>query len=172
MFIGEIRMFAGNFAPTGWMFCDGALIPIAEYDTLFSLIGTTYGGDGETTFALPDYRGRVPLHVGHGHQLGELGGSETVALTAAQLPAHTHLLSASTAAPAPASAAIDITGETAFVPGSPASKPRLYAPPAAGVPMAAGLVTYAGGSQPHNNMAPYLGINFIIALFGIFPSQD
>jgi microcystin-dependent protein len=137
------------------------------------LIGTTYGGDGESSFALPDMRGRVPVHMGNGHDLAELGGTESVTLTGAQLPMHTHLLGASAGAPAPAVAAIDITGPTPYVPGSPAAKPRLYAP-AAGSPltMGAGLIEPAGGAQPHNNMAPYLAVHFIISLFGVFPSQN
>jgi microcystin-dependent protein len=171
MFVGEIRMFAGNFAPLGWSFCDGSLLPIAENDTLFALIGTTYGGDGETSFALPDFRGRVPIHVNGEHPLGQQGGVETVTLTSANLPPHTHLLGASAAAPAPATSAIDITAAAAYVPGSPAAKPRLYAAPGGGVPMAPGLIQPAGGAQPHTNLAPYLGINFIISLFGIFPNQ-
>jgi len=171
MYVGEIRMFAGNFAPAGWMFCDGSLLPIAEYEVLFVLIGTIYGGDGQQTFALPDFRSRVPIHMGNGHQLGELGGAETATLGTAELPAHTHMLGASSGAPAVASVAIDITGPVTYVPGSPAAKPRLYAPPGSSVPMAAAIKP-AGGSQPHNNMAPYLGINFIISLFGVFPSQN
>lgn len=172
MFIGEIRMFAGNFEPAGWAICDGRLLPISENEALFTLIGTTYGGDGQSTFALPDFRSRVPIHMGNGHQLGELGGTESVTLTANQLPSHTHAVSASAAAPAPSTVAIDITGPTPYVPGSPLAKPRLYAAAGNPAPMAAGLIRPAGGSQPHNNMAPYLGINFIIALFGIFPSQN
>jgi microcystin-dependent protein len=172
MFIGEIRMFAGNFAPAGWAFCDGHLMPISENETLFQLIGTTYGGDGESTFAVPDFRSRVPVHMGNGHQLGELGGVESVTLTANQLPSHTHALSASNAAPAAATVAIDITGPSAYVPASPAAKPRLYAAAGSPAPMAPGLIRPSGGSQPHNNMAPWLGVNFIIALFGVFPSQN
>ncbi len=102
MYVGEIRMFAGNFPPNGWRFCDGSLLSIAENEVLFVLIGTTYGGDGESTFALPDFRGRVPIHNGNGHILGELGGTESVTLTTAQLPSHTHLLGASASAPAAA----------------------------------------------------------------------
>ncbi|MFL6660238.1 MAG: phage tail protein [Massilia sp.] len=170
MYVGEIRMFAGNFPPNGWRFCDGSLLSIAENEVLFVLIGTTYGGDGESTFALPDFRGRVPIHNGNGHILGELGGTESVTLTTAQLPSHTHLLGASASAPAAAVAAIDITGPTAYVPGS-SIKPRLYAPAGSPTPMAPGLIAAAGGSQPHNNMAPFLGLNFIISLFGVFPSQ-
>src|SRR5439155_25945975 len=94
-YVGEIRMFAGNFAPAGWMFCEGQLLPISEYETLFNLIGTTYGGDGQSTFALPDLRGRIPLHFGNGFTLAETGGVETVTLTASQIPAHTHPLVAS-----------------------------------------------------------------------------
>lgn len=172
MYVGEIRMFAGNFAPQGWAFCDGQLLPISQFEVLFVLIGTIYGGDGQQTFALPDFRSRVPIHVGNGHQLGELGGSEAATLSGAQLPAHTHLLSASAGAPGPAAVAIDITGPTPYVPASPAAKPRLYAAAGNPVPMAPGLVRQAGGSQPHNNMAPFLGINFIISLFGEFPSQN
>ncbi len=172
MMIGEIRMFAGNFAPAGWAFCDGALLPIAENDALFALLGTTYGGDGQSTFQLPDFRGRVPVHIGNGHIFGEQGGSETATLTTGQLPPHTHLLGASTGAPAPATVAIDITVPTPYVPASPTAKPRLYAPSGASTAMAAGLIQPSGGSQPHTNMAPYLGINFIISLFGVFPSQN
>jgi microcystin-dependent protein len=172
MYIGEIRMFAGNFEPAGWAFCDGRLLPIAENDALFSLIGTTYGGDGESTFGLPDFRGRIPIHAGNSHVLGELGGAESVTLTSAQIPSHTHLMNASASAPAAATVPIDITGPVAYVPASPALKPRLYATPGSSVPMAPGLARAAGGSQPHNNMAPYLGINFIISLFGAYPTQN
>ncbi len=172
MIVGEIRMFAGNFAPSGWALCDGSMLPIAENETLFQLIGTIYGGDGQSTFALPDLRGRVPIHLNGEHELGERGGMEQVTITNDQMPMHTHLMSASASAPAPATAAIDITGPVSYVPGSPAAKPRLYAPAGAPVPMAPNLAKPAGGSQPHNNMAPFLGINFIISLFGIYPTQD
>lgn len=170
--VGEIRMFAGNFPPVGWMFCDGTPLPIAENEVLFALIGTTYGGDGQSTFNLPDLRGRVPLHMGSGFTIGEMGGTETEPLTLNQIPQHTHMVSASSAAPAPATSAIDITGPAAYVPGSPLAKPRLYAPPGPATPMAANMIGAAGGSQPHNNMAPYLGISFIISLFGEFPQQS
>lgn len=172
MYVGEIRMFAGNFAPLGWAFCDGSLIPIAENETLFSLIGTMYGGDGATTFALPDMRGRVPIHRAPDYPQASLGGTEIEYLATQHLPAHTHLLSASAGAPAAATTAIDITGPTAYVPASPAAKPRLYAPAGATTAMAASAIGPAGGAQPHNNMAPYLGINFIISLFGVYPSRD
>ena len=167
-YIGEIRMFAGNFAPANWMFCDGALIAIAENETLFNLIGTTYGGDGQNTFALPDLRGRVPIHLGSGSGLtprviGEAGGSETAALTPGQMPAHRHALGASST---PASAAASPSG----VLGSSATT-QIYGSGAAATAMGAGAITAQGGSQPHQNMAPFQAVNFIISLFGIFPSQ-
>ncbi|USX27191.1 tail fiber protein [Oxalobacteraceae bacterium OTU3CINTB1] len=172
-YIGEIRIFAGNFPPYGWRFCDGAVLPINENDALFALIGTTYGGDGQQTFALPDLRGRVPVHAGanagYDYLPGDHGGAETVTLTAAQMPDHTHAVGASTAAPAKAGAALDIT-TGAYVPGTPLPKPKLYGAPTALAPMYAGAVRPEGGGQPHDNMAPFLAINFIIALFGEFPS--
>lgn len=174
-YIGEIRIFAGNFAPYGWQRCDGSLLPISEFETLFTLIGTTYGGDGQQTFAVPDLSGRVPLHAGtsegRNYVLGELGGTETVTLTPAQLPGHTHLVGASTAAPAKAGAAVDLT-TGAYVPGTPLPKPKLYGAPTALTPMYAGAVRAAGGGEPHDNMAPFLAINFIISLFGVYPSQN
>jgi len=170
-YVGEIRMFAGNFEPAGWAFCDGRPLLISENETLFFLIGTTYGGDGQSTFHLPDFRGRVPIHVGNGFQLGQTAGTETETLTIAQMPAHSHGVAASNSAPLPATSAIDITGPVTYVPGSPATKPRLYAPAGASVAMAPASIGAAGESQPHNNMAPYLGINFIISLFGVFPPQ-
>lgn len=166
-FIGEIRMAGFNFAPAGWAFCDGALLPIAENDALFSLIGTTYGGDGQTTFALPDLRGRIPLHSGtlaggSSYQLGEVAGVETVTLTTNQIPAHTHMAQAggygNTDSPAgaffSASASIDV-----------------YSPNASNVSLNPAAIQLSGGSQPHDNMPPYLVVNFIISLFGIYPSQ-
>ncbi|HJU99510.1 MAG TPA: tail fiber protein [Burkholderiaceae bacterium] len=175
-FIGEIRMFAGNFAPQGWAFCDGAILSIAENDALFALIGTTYGGDGQSTFALPDLRGRVPVHqgslAGNYYVLGQQGGSETVTLTHHQIPAHNHLVGASSAMPPATGTGIEVTVVTPYVPASPGAKPKLYVAPGMPAPMYAGAVTASGGSQPHNNMAPYLGVHFIISLFGIFPSQS
>lgn len=162
-YVGEIRLFAGNFAPQGWAFCDGSIMSIAENTTLFQLIGTTYGGDGQNTFALPDLRGRVPVHQGNGFTIGQLGGEESVTLTANQLPAHTHAINASTAAATPAAG---ITGLLASVSGS-----NLYGPAPAFVPMAAAAVSAAGGNQAHDNMAPFQAISFIISLFGVFPSQ-
>jgi microcystin-dependent protein len=159
-YVGEIRLFAGNFAPQGWLPCDGSLVPIADYDTLFQLIGTTYGGDGQTTFALPDLRGRVPVHQGNGYFLGQSFGVEAVTLTAQQLPAHTHPVVASSQ-PATHSAAAG----NFFAQG----EDPLYAAPG-GATVTLGPTTTFGGGQPHDNLQPYLGLNFIISLFGIFPS--
>ncbi|HET8898278.1 MAG TPA: tail fiber protein, partial [Rhodanobacteraceae bacterium] len=163
--VGEIRMFAGNFAPAGWMFCEGQLLPIAEYETLFNLIGTTYGGDGESTFALPDMRGRLPLHQGSGYQLAETGGVEQVTLTASQLPSHSHTLlgtlDAATQA-APSSEVVLAMGEAVTI--------RPYGVDMPLVPLDSASIDSRGGSQPHTNMQPYLCINFIISLFGIFPT--
>jgi microcystin-dependent protein len=161
-YVGEIRMFAGNFAPAGWMFCEGQLLSISENETLFQLIGTTYGGDGESTFALPDLRGRLPLHQGNGFVLAETGGVEEVTLTAQQIPVHTHPLLANT------------TAGTANNPTNRvlAASPTLdmYREATPTVAMAAKAVGPAGGSQPHTNFQPYLCVDFIISLFGIFPS--
>ncbi len=168
-FVAEIRIFAGNFAPRGWAFCNGQLLPISQNTALFSLIGTTYGGDGRTTCALPNLEGRAPMHPGRGpgltpRSLGESGGSDTVTLTEAQMPPHTH-------------------GATAVVaPGNDATPADNY--PARGVgvnaysdatpdtSMASGAVSAAGGGVPHNNMQPFLTVNFIIALVGLYPSRS
>lgn len=162
-YVGEVRMFAGNFAPAGWMFCDGQLLPIAENETLFNLIGTTYGGDGQTTFALPDLRGRLPVHQGNGFVLAQSGGAETVTLAVANLPAHSHSLLASTSI-------ADATSPTNKVLAQP-NAVNLYFAGSPAVAMAPTSITPAGGSQPHENFMPYLCIHFIISLFGIFPSQ-
>lgn len=162
-YVGEIRMFGGNFAPAGWMFCEGQLLPISENETLFQLIGTTYGGDGESTFALPDLRGRLPVHQGNGFILAETGGSEEVTLTVQQIPIHTHPFLASTN---------NATGNTplnAVVGASPSV--NIFIEDAPTVNMNAGAITPVGGSQPHSNFQPYLCIDFIISLFGIFPHQ-
>ena len=162
-YVGEIRMFAGNFNPAGWMFCEGQLLPISENETLFQLIGTTYGGDGESTFALPDLRGRIPLHQGNGFILAETGGVEEVTLTTQQIPSHTHPFLASGA-----------LGNQGTVAGNLCanSNGALYyidsTPP--NVSMNNASISPVGGSQPHTNFQPYLCINFIISLFGIFPS--
>lgn len=163
-YVGEIRMFAGNFAPAGWMFCEGQLLPIAEYDTLFTLIGTTYGGDGENTFALPDLRGRVPVHQGPGFSMGGAGGAETVTLAVTHLPPHNHPALASTnpantSAPANAALAQSTTAD-------------MYIEDAPNVSLAANAIASAGGNQPHTNLQPYLCVHFIISLFGIFPSPS
>ena len=161
-YVGEIRIFAGNFAPAGWMFCEGQLLPISEYETLFNLIGTTYGGDGQSTFALPDLRGRLPLHQGNGFTLAETGGVETVTLQTAQIPAHNHALLAT-------SASASTTDPSQHLTAKPDK--NLYRPGPATVPMAPQAIGFTGGSQPHSNFQPYLCLDFIISLFGIFPSQ-
>ncbi len=162
-YVGEIRMFAGNFAPAGWMFCEGQLLPISEYETLFNLIGTTYGGDGQSTFALPDLRGRVPIHMGNGFTLAETGGVEEVTLTVSQIPAHSHpLLATSTVATQPNVASNVMAQATLF-------NPYINVNPTAA--MAPQSMSSTGGSQPHSNFQPYLCVDFIISLFGIFPSQ-
>lgn len=161
-YVGEIRMFAGNFAPAGWMFCEGQLLPISENETLFQLIGTTYGGDGESTFALPDLRGRLPLHQGNGFILAETGGVEEVTLTAAQIPVHSHPVLASLSVASDTSPQGKVLAQaTTF--DAYQSTPGMLA-------MAPQAVSSTGGSQPHTNFKPYLCVDFIISLFGIFPS--
>lgn len=155
-------MFAGNFAPAGWMFCEGQLLPISEYETLFQLIGTTYGGDGQSTFALPDLRGRVPIHFGNGFTLAETGGVETVTLTVAQIPAHSHALMATSNNASSANAAGKLLAT------APSYTPYIQDAPASN--LAATSIGSTGGSQPHNNFQPYLCVDFIISLFGLFPS--
>ncbi|MFD2368661.1 phage tail protein [Brevibacillus sp. GCM10020057] len=167
-YIGEIRMFAGNFAPVGWKFCNGELLAISEYDVLFSLIGTTYGGDGQTTFALPDLRGRIPIGQGNKpggstYPMGEKGGQETVTLTVNQIPAHSHTLLANSTAGAdtPVQNLWSTQPQTAYstnFSSLAAMSPAAIAP--------------AGGSQPHENMMPSLVVNFIISLYGVYPSQN
>ena len=164
-FIGEIRMFAGNFAPVGWAFCNGALIPISENDALFNLIGTTYGGDGQNTFALPNLQSRVPVHVGPGFALGQSGGAETVTLTTSQIPAHSHVPQCFSNPGNQASPAAGVWANSGNVTIYDNTTP-------VNVPMAANALGSAGGSQPHDNMIPFLVINFIISLFGVFPSQS
>jgi len=163
-YVGEIRMFAGNFAPAGWMFCEGQLLPISENETLFQLIGTTYGGDGQSTFALPDLRGRLPLHQGNGFILAETGGAEEITLTVNQIPAHTHVLLGSNN---PATGVVP-TGQVAGKSAISAILPYGTDQPVSPInPQAVGGV---GGSQPHTNFQPYLCVDFIISLFGLFPS--
>ena len=170
-FIGEIRMVGFNFAPRGWALCNGQLLSIASNNALFSLLGTYYGGDGRTTFALPNLQGRVPMHYGSGAGLsprliGEAAGQESVSLTEAQLPAHTHKARASS-----------LKGNTNSPVGRVWSKDAgvqsaTYTSNAADADMAAGAIAPAGGGQPHNNMPPYLAVNFVIALQGIYPARD
>ena len=167
-YIGEIRMMGCNFAPQGWAFCDGSLMAISQNDTLFNLIGTTYGGDGVSTFALPNLSGRVPIHQGTNganYIIGQIGGVETVTLTNNQIPNHTHVPQAAIGAP-----------------GNPANSPAnnvwsgwtggQFTAQSPGGPMNAAAVGNTGGSQPHNNMVPFQAVNFVISLFGIFPSQN
>jgi microcystin-dependent protein len=163
-YVGEIRIFAGNFAPAGWMFCDGSLLAISDNQTLFQLIGTTYGGDGQTTFALPDLRGRVPMHMGNGHVLAETGGVETVTITVQQIPVHHHQLLAG----GDVANAQHASGNTL---GDGAAGLAQYHGGSGPAAMSAQSLTAAGGSQPHSNIQPYLTLSFIISLFGIFPSQ-
>jgi len=164
-YVGEIRMFAGNFAPAGWMFCEGQLLPISEYETLFNLIGTTYGGDGQSTFALPDLRGRLPLHQGNGFILAETGGAEEITLTVSQIPAHSHpmLATANNAAGTSPAGTVFAVVPTVGVTPYGADTPRATINPSS--------ISAVGGSQPHTNFQPYLCVDFIISLFGIFPSQ-
>jgi microcystin-dependent protein len=162
-YVGEIRMFAGNFAPAGWMFCSGQLLPISEYETLFNLIGTTYGGDGQSTFALPNLQSRVPIHFGNGFTLAESGGVETVTLTTQQIPIHNHGMIAS------GDAADQITGNNGVVATPPSLSMYFTAPPDSS--LNTNTMTSVGGSQPHDNLQPYGCLNYIISLFGIFPSQ-
>jgi microcystin-dependent protein len=169
-------MFAGNFAPAGWMTCDGQLLPISEYETLFNLIGTTYGGDGQTTFALPGLAARIPIHVGNNgvstYTLAQNGGVTSVTLTTNQIPAHTHVPigdgnNATTGDPSNAYYANSAPTDAFTVPNSAANprSPRF-------VNFNAAMLPSQGGSQPHDNMQPYQAITFIISLFGIFPSQN
>lgn len=161
-YVGEIRMFAGNFAPAGWMFCAGQLLPISENETLFQLIGTTYGGDGQSTFALPDLSGRLPIHFGNGFILAETGGAEAITLTTNQIPIHSHALLASTNLANGTNPANAVPGQSPSI--------ALYEVEVPGANLNPAAVAIMGGSQPHDNFQPYLCVNFIISLFGIFPS--
>jgi microcystin-dependent protein len=168
-FVGEIRMFGGNFGPAGWALCAGQIMAIAQNNALFALIGTTYGGDGQQTYALPDLRGRVPLHQGSGFTIGQVGGSETVTLTSSQLPTHNHSVrctdgNANQASPQANMWASEPNGVTAFY-TNPAQN-------AVNTGMVGNSLSPGGGSFPHENMQPTLAVSFIIALFGIFPSQN
>ncbi|WP_028103669.1 phage tail protein [Pseudoduganella violaceinigra] len=171
-YVGEIRLFGGNFAPAGWAICNGQLLPISEYETLFNLIGTTYGGDGQSTFALPDLQGRVPVHMGtlggRTFSIGEKAGVESVTLTTQQIPNHSHAIWASTERGS--SAFSNLTG---FPAATVSAGTAVYGKSNNAVqPMASNVISAAGASLPHENMAPYLGVNFIISLYGVFPSQN
>jgi microcystin-dependent protein len=165
-FVGEIRLFAGNFAPVDWAFCDGTTLAIAQNQTLFALMGTTYGGNGTTTFNLPDLRGRVPIHQGSGFTMGQAGGTETVTVTAAEAPLHDHNWAAVTRAG---------SADTEKLPDGYLANGPLLSYDNSASPMTTTLASTtigsAGGGQPHENMAPFLTITFIVSLFGIFPSQ-
>ena len=166
-FLSEIRMMSFNFPPKGWALCNGQLLPINQNQALFSLLGTTYGGDGQTTFALPNLRGRVPMHMGSGFTLGETGGEASHTLTIGELPTHLHAVNATAAT---ATATPDsVPGPSKYLARSAGS--FLYGSAANLQAMAANAVTAVGGSQAHTNMQPYLVLNFCIALQGIFPSQ-
>jgi microcystin-dependent protein len=167
-FVGEIRMFAGNFAPRGWAFCDGQLLQVSQNDALFSLLGTIYGGDGRTTFGLPDLRGRTPLHLGSGpgltpRQIGQKSGVENVTLTSSQLASHTHSYQASSDGGNEANPSGNVASN------SPSIKMYIEDPPS--VAMATTAIANTGGSQRHNNMMPFLCVHFIISLFGVYPSR-
>ena len=169
-YVGEIRMFGGSFAPAGWALCQGQLMPISENDTLFNLIGTTYGGDGQSTFGLPNLSGRVPVHQGQGtgisqqYVIGQLGGVEQVTLSTAQMPVHTHSCICSTG---PANQ----TSPDGSVPGDSASV-TIYIEDSPDSNFLASAIQPQGGSQPHENMQPFLVVNYILSLFGIFPTQS
>lgn len=167
-FVGEIRMFAGNFAPRGWAFCDGQLLAVSQNDALFSLLGTIYGGDGRTTFGLPDLRGRVPIHAGSGpglslRRLGARAGAESINLTANQMPQHSHRMQASTAGATSLSPSGNLLAQ---------AQADVYNEEDAEEGLASAAITNAGGSQIHTNLMPTLCVNFIIALFGIYPSRS
>ena len=163
-FIGEIRMFGGNFAPAGWAFCNGQLMAISENDALFTLIGTTYGGDGQETFGLPNLQGRLPMHQGSGFTIGQSAGVEQVTLTTQQLPIHSHPMAASLNNAQASTVAGNVVGQVGAT--------QIYREVPAAVAMANQACTIVGGSQPHENMQPYLCVSFIISLFGIFPTQS
>jgi microcystin-dependent protein len=170
-YVGEIRLLAFNFPPAGWLQCDGALLAISEYETLFNLIGTTYGGDGQNTFAVPDLRSLVPIHMGQGsglssYVIGQTGGVESVTLTSNQIPAHNHSVAANSS---PANNA-DPGG--AFPASGSAAGGNNYSKTTDAATMNSSMVAPAGGSQPHTNIQPYLVINFCISAFGIFPTQS
>ena len=168
-YVGEIRMFGGNFAPAGWHFCDGSLMQISENDALYALIGTTYGGDGDTTFGLPNMQSRIPVHAGQGptisqnYQLGEMAGVEAVSITVNTLPIHNHAVMASTATASNPNPDGNILATSPTI--------SSYVIDVAGPSLSSNAITFTGGNQPHDNMMPYQCVNFIISLYGIFPTQ-
>ena len=167
-FVGEIRLFAGNFPPNGWLFCDGQLLAIAQSEVLFELIGTTYGGDGVNTFAVPDLRGRVPVHQGGNGQsnyiIGQQGGVENVALAAGQMPPHTHAMLASTSPAGATHGPSEVLGSSTAM--------NLYGTGTPNMAMDPNAVAKTGNSLPHDNMPPFVALSYIVSLFGIFPSQN
>ena len=163
-FLAEVRMVGFNFAPRGWAFCDGQILPINQNQSLYSLLGTTYGGDGRTSFALPDLRGRVPIHVGEGHNLGQKSGEETHTLAANEMPNHDHQAIASS------STANNADPTDRYLANSAPNE--VYAAASSLVAMRTGTVANVGGGQAHENMQPYLAVNFCIALQGLFPSRN
>lgn len=177
-YVGQIMLFAGNFAPAGWMTCSGQTLPISEYATLFNLIGTTYGGDGQSTFVLPDLRGRAPVHMGQGaglsnYVLGQVGGSENVTVTTSQIPAHNHI---PTAVASAGNQSIPVTNgvlsnENSNAPGT-GNAYTYYPSGSAQTAMANSSIANAGGSQPHQNVQPVLTLTIIISLFGVFPTPN
>ncbi len=170
-FLGEIQMIGFNFAPRGWAFCDGQILPINQNQSLYSLLGTTYGGDGRTSFALPDLRSRTPLHRGDGNTLGRKSGVETVTLTAAEMAAHTHTVKGEDKVGDTSDPTNHVVAEAPAPGGGPITIYHTY-DVATRVAMHTGTITNAGGGQPHDNMQPFLTINFIIALRGLFPSRN
>lgn len=175
-YVGEIRIFAGNFAPAGWMFCNGQLLPIAEYEVLFALIGTTYGGDGQETFALPDLCGRVPIHMGTNYVIGQKGGTESETIINQTMPSHSHNVTGKISIPvrgdsvghlaSPINNAIAVSPNKKFF-SKTASATGVMAP----LDLGNSTVMTSGGSQPHENMQPFIAVNYIISLYGVFPSQ-
>ena len=161
-YVGEIRMFAANFAPAGWMLCQGQLLPISEWDMLFNLIGTTYGGDGQSTFQLPDLQGRIPVHTGNGYYQGATGGVETVTLTISQMPSHTHTFMATTSIAAQSSPINNILAQS--------SAADLYLEDIVTTSLDPNSISVEGGGLPHANVQPFQCINYIISMSGIYPS--
>jgi microcystin-dependent protein len=161
-YVGEIRLVGFTFAPAGWALCNGALVPISEFDTLFNLLGTTFGGDGQTTFALPDLQGRTPVHQGNGYNMGQTGGVETVTISSQQYPVHTHPFLSS------GSSANGVTSPLNNTVGGGVNAYRTENPTVA---MNGTMIGTSGGNQPHTNLQPYLVLNWIISNFGVYPSQ-